>query len=227
MRPRLQYIKEICFYGVPLVPHMIGASLLATADRFVAGQQLGSHAAGVYMVAAQLGMAMAMVADAFNKAFVPWLFENLKTGNARSKQRIVQGTWAYFSMALLMAGCVALLSPWIIRLCAGTAYQEAANAMGWIAFGQALSGMYLMVTNYISYTRKTTLLAVCTLISGALGVFSSWWLAPRMGVAGVGAGFAIGMLVKFLLTWRLAQRLYPMPWFQWRTAASADSAGNA
>ncbi|MFJ1258244.1 lipopolysaccharide biosynthesis protein [Cupriavidus sp. CuC1] len=215
MRLNTNYMREIFRYGIPLVPHALGGFLLALADRFVANERLGLQAAGVYMVAAQLGMAMAMIADAFNKAFVPWLFENLTASGPRQKQLIVRGTWGYFICALIVAGGIAACAPQIILICAGPAYGDAAGALGWIALGQAFGGMYLMVTNYIFFTRKTMRLGVYTLAAGAIGVGSSWWLAPSMGVAGIGVGFALGMAAKFLLTWRLAQRVYPMPWFPW------------
>lgn len=207
-----KYIKEIFNFGFPLIPHVVGSFLLASADRLVVNERLGLHDAGIYMVAAQLGVGMAMAADAFNKAFVPWLYEKLKSGGDRDKRAIVSGTWIYFGAALVIAGGMALLSPWIISLCAGPRYHDATGALRWIALGQAFGGMYLMVTNYVFYVRKTAFLGWFTLTSGVIGVGASWLLVPMMGVAGAGAGLAIGMLAKFLLTWWLAHRVYPMPW---------------
>lgn len=215
MRLNWKYIGEIFRFGIPLIPHIVGAFLLATADRWIVNERLGLHEAGVYMVAAQLGMCMGVMSDAFNKAFIPWLYEKLKVGGERNLLLIVRGTWMYFGVALCAAAIVAVLAPWIILLCAGEAYREATGALKWIAFAHAFSGMYLMVTNYVFYTRKTGLLGWFTLISGGVGVGVSWLLVPVLGVAGAGAGLAIGTFVKFLLTWTLAHRLCPMPWFSW------------
>lgn len=217
-----QYIREIFAFGLPLIPHVLGTFLLAFADRWIVNERLGLQAAGVYLVAAQLGIGMGMVADAFNKAYVPRLYEKLKIGTAADIRVIVRGTWVYFGLLLTLAGFVAVLAPWIIELCAGTAYRKATEAFRWIAFGQAFGGMYVMVANYIFYKRKTNLIGWFTLISGLVGIIFAWLLVPIMGVAGAGAGFSLGALIKFLLTWRLANNVYPLPWFRWSVVTKSN-----
>lgn len=217
-RPSLEYMKEALRFGVPLVPHVIGGFLLATADRFIINQRLGLEAAGIYLVAVQLGMGFGLVADAFNKAFVPWLYEELKLNNIETMRRIVKGTWAYFLVALAIAGTVALLSHWIVALVAGGDYVGASVALVWIALGQAFGGMYLMVTNYIFYKRQTRVLPWVTLLAGGLGILLTWVLTPILGISGAGVSFAIAMCCRFVMTWILANRVFPMPWFRLREA---------
>ena len=212
-RPRLDYMREALAFGVPLVPHVIGGFLLASADRFIINEKLGVEAAGLYMVAVQLGMGMGLVADAFNKAFVPWLYEQLKEGDLSTKQRIVRGTWLYFVVALIIAGVVAYFSDLIVFIVAGPIYIAASSALFWLAFGQAFNGMYLMVTNYIFYKRKTRFLAFVTLLSGFFGLSTAFFLVPLLGIEGAGLAFCVAVLFKFLLTWFLSQKVYPMPWF--------------
>lgn len=211
-RPSLQYMKEALRFGVPLVPHVIGGFLLAAADRFIINQQLGLDSTGIYLVAVQLGMGMALLANAVNNAFVPWLYEQLKADDFAAKQRIVKGTWAYFFVALAIASAVALLSHWLVLLIAGPAYAGASTALAWIALGQAFSGMYLMVTNYIFYKRQTKVLAWVTFVAGGIGITLTWVLTPVLGIAGAGFAFAIAMCLRFMMTWTLAQRVCPMPW---------------
>jgi O-antigen/teichoic acid export membrane protein len=212
-RPSWLYMREALDFGLPLVPHVIGGFLVAVADRFIIKQQIGLEAAGIYMVAVQLGLGMGLLADAFNKAFVPWLYEQLKADSLEIKRHIVKGTWGYFCVALVIAGLVALLSYWIILFVAGPEYIGASSALAWIALGQAFGGMYLMVTNYIFYKRKTKVLAWATLFSGGIGVLLTWVLTPVIGITGAGLSFAIAMCLRFFLTWFLSQRVCPMPWF--------------
>ena len=212
-RPRWQYIREALDFGLPMVPHVIGGFLIAVADRFIIKQKIGLEAAGIYMVAVQLGLGMGLLADAFNKAFIPWLYEHLKIDSLEIKRNIVKGTWVYFCVALMISGMIASLSYWIILVVAGPEYIGASGALAWIAFGQAFGGMYLMVTNYIFYKRKTKILAWVTLVSGVIGVLLTWFLIPIFGIAGAGLSFSIGMSIRFFLTWFLAQKVCPMPWF--------------
>jgi O-antigen/teichoic acid export membrane protein len=212
-RPRWEYMREALAFGMPLMPHVIGAFLVSLADRFIINQQLGLASAGIYMVAAQLGMGMGLLADAFNKSYIPWLYEKLKADDHVTKQRIVAGTWIYFAAALCFAGIVAFLSHWIILLVAGSEYLAAASALPWLALGQAFCGMYFMVTNYIFYKRKTRILAWVTLLTGGIGICLAWTLTSILGIAGAGLAFAVAMCLRFFMTWGLAQKVCPMPWF--------------
>lgn len=212
-RPSWQYMREALAFGVPLVPHVIGGFLLAAADRFIINEKLGLEAAGLYMVAVQLGLGMGLIADAFNKALIPWLYEQLKIDNIATKYQIVKGTWIYFGIALIVACLISLFSYWVLYLVAGLNYVSASSALSWIVFGQAFGGMYLMVTNYLFYKRKTKVLASITLLTGIIGVTLTFLLVSNFGIAGAGMAFSCAMALRFLLTWIAAQRVCPMPWF--------------
>lgn len=211
-RWRPGYIREALAFGVPLVPHVAGIFLLGAVDRAVINDILGLHDVGVYMVAVQLALGMAIVFDAVNKAYVPWLFERLQRDQSHEKHALVRWTYVHFALSLLAAGGLALFGPHIVSLVAGPGYEAAAQALGWLALGQAFSGMYLMVTNYVFYSKRTGWLAVATISSGALNVALLLVLVPAYGLRGAGMAFAISMAVRFLFTWALAHRSHPMPW---------------
>lgn len=210
-RPR--YLEEALGFGVPLIPHTVGLLVLNMFDRFMISGQLGLAEVGIYMVAVQLASAMGLVFDAINKAYVPWLFERLKRDQADEKQQIVRLTYGYFVIALLVAGIVFLVGPTAVKLIAGDRYAAAGDAIGWLALGQAFLGMYLMVTNYIFYSKKTGLLALVSISSGLLNVALLSFLINRWGLVGAAMAFASAMAARFFLTWRVAQKRHPMPWF--------------
>lgn len=212
-RPRWEYISEALKFGVPLIPHVIGGLLISLADRFIINQKLGLEAAGIYMVAAQMGMGLALLADAFNKAFVPWLYEQLKADHPDCMRQIVKVTWFYFGIAMTAAAGFAMVAHCILLLVAGAKYVGAAPALAWIALGQGFGGMYLMVTNYLFYKRQTKVLAWVTLLAGGVGITLTWVFVPVLGITAAGLSFAIAMCLRFVLTWALAQRVCPMPWF--------------
>lgn len=151
-------VKEALRFGVPLIPHTAGGFLLTSVDRFVINAELGLVEAGVYMVAVQLTSAMTLIFDAINKAYVPWLFERLKRDHDAEKRQIVRYTYVWFAIILLGTGLAFVIGPWLVTLIAGEEYARAGDVIGWLALGQAFGGMYLMVTNYIFYSKRTGLL---------------------------------------------------------------------
>jgi O-antigen/teichoic acid export membrane protein len=211
-----RYLKEALAFGVPLIPHIGGIFLLSSVDRFVINAELGLAETGVYMVAVQLAGAMALVFDAINKAYVPWLFERLKRDDYEEKRQIVRYTYAWFILVLLGAALAFVIGPRLVTLIAGQQYAQAGEVIGWLALGQAFGGMYLMVTNYIFYSKRTGLLSLATITSGIINIMLLLVLVKLFGITGAAVGFSVAMAIRFLLTWWVANRRYPMPWFNFK-----------
>lgn len=212
-RPDAENLGDAIAFGAPLVPHTIGLFLLSAADRLVINHLLGVEQVGIYTVAVQIGLGFALFLDAANRALVPWLYAQLRAGDPERLRMIVNYTWAGFATLLLLAGAIALLSSWITDIIAGEAFRAAAAPLAWIALGQAFHGMYLLVTNYSFYAKRTGHLALSTLFSGLFGVSLVYLLADTWGIIGASIAFAGAMFVKFIFTWWLSSRAYPMPWF--------------
>ncbi|MGR5112128.1 lipopolysaccharide biosynthesis protein [Vibrio jasicida] len=206
------HIKEALNFGMPLVPHVFGAFLLTAADRFVINDRLGLADAGIYMVAVQVSMALTIVFDAINKAYVPWLFERLKRNDEKEKLVIVKNTYIYFLCVLFLAALSFIIGPVMITLVVGEEYQAAGRIIGWLCLGQVFGGMYLMVTNYIFYAKKTGRLSLVTIGSGLLNLLTMLVLVNYLGIEGAAISFALSKMVQFLLTWLLASKSTPMPW---------------
>ena len=72
---------------------------------------LGIDSTGIYMVAVQLSGAMAIIFDAINKAYVPWLYKTLGENDETEKRRIVSYTFVGYAVILLAAAVTFLASP--------------------------------------------------------------------------------------------------------------------
>lgn len=207
------HAKEALAFGLPLMPHTVGGFLLFSADRFVITANLGLSDAGVYAVAAQLISVMGMVFGAVNNAYVPWLFQRLKDDVPAEKRQIVRYTYAWFGLIILCVGCVFLLGPSLTVLIAGEEYVGAGEVIGWLALSQAFVGMYLMVTNYIFFSKRTIYLSFSTLLSGLINLVLLPFMVMSYGLKGAAGAACIANGLQFILTWWLASRLHPMPWF--------------
>ncbi|HIF9110439.1 TPA: oligosaccharide flippase family protein [Photobacterium damselae] len=207
-----QYIKEALLFGVPLIPHHVGFFLISAVDRFVINQKMGLSEAGIYMVAVQLSSAMAIVFDAINKAYVPWLFERLKRNDHKEKKQIVKLTYAYFVITLLAAGIVFIIGPFFIVLIAGDKYSEAGKVIGLLCLGQAFGGMYSMVANYVFYAKKTAQLAAVTIITGVINIGLLIVFVGHFGLLGAGIAFAVSKFIQFIMTWLLVVKLSLVSW---------------
>ncbi len=151
---------------------------------------------------------------AFVKAYVPWHYERLTRNIQAEKCRIVRWTCAYFVVVLLVAGLAFLIGPYLMVLIAVERYAEAGRVVGWLALGQAFVGMYLMVTNHTFYAKRTGMLSLSTITTGLLNIGLLILFIDLLGLVGAAIAFAISMAVRFLLTWFVADKYPPMPWFK-------------
>lgn len=213
-QPKL--IKEALAFGIPLIPHHIGFFLLSSIDRFFINEELGLMDTGIYMVAVQLSMSFTIIYDAINKAFVPWLFEKLKKNHHSDKVKIVKLTYFHFAISLLISLLVFIIGPDLVIFIVGDKYLESAKIIGILCLGQCFGGMYMMVTNYIFYSKKTARLSLITIASGIINIVLLIILIKNFGLTGVAISFLISKVIQFLLTWILSTKCVAMPWFSFK-----------
>lgn len=209
---RPDYIKEALHFGVPLIPHMIGVFLLFSIDRAILGNVLGLEEVGYYVVAAQMAGALGLVMDSFNKAYMPWLFDRLQRNVWSEKVFIVKLTYLYYLVAFIPVILSFSLGEYFITLIAGPRYAPAAEVVSWLFLAQAFRGMYLMVTNYIFYSKRTSVIASITISTGVLHVVLTINFVQLYGVVGAGYSLCISMFLQWIATWYFTTKLMSMPW---------------
>lgn len=210
-------IKEALFFGIPLIPHTLGMVALGVADRFFINKYYGSSQVGVYMVAIQYSSILVLVFDAINRAYVPWLFDLLNTDvSIAKKKNIVKITYICFALIVIVAYIFYICSESIIGMIEGGRYNVASECIFYLLCAQVFLGAYLLVVNYIFYTKKTVYLSFATGFSIAVNVMLLFYLVPLYGINGGAISFMISMFVRFVLVVFLANRCYPMPWFSFR-----------
>lgn len=210
---RKDYLEEALKFGIPLIPHVSGAFLISSFDRFFINSHLGAENTGFYMVAVQLAMGLAIIFDSLNRAFSPWLYSNLSSGNVELHGKIVRYTYLYYGFLLALIPLAFLIGPAILVFIAGEKYSAAGDVVGYLVAGQIFGGMYLMVTNYVFYSKKVGVLSLITISAGLINLLLLVLLLPVMGIKGAALSFSLSMFLQFIFTWLLAARRHPMPWF--------------
>lgn len=208
------YIKNALKFGVPLVPHALGGWVFTMMDKLFIANIVGIADAGIYAVGYQIGMIISVVESSCNQAWVPWLYEKLKSGEEQIKIKIVRFTYAYFAGILSLAFLLSLIGPKVINVFIGEKFSESGQIIIWIAIGFALNGMYKMVANYIFYSQKTYMLTGITFFSAIVNIMLNYVLIRANGIVGAAQAATLTYLLFFLSTWYLSNRVFDMPWFE-------------
>lgn len=207
-----RYIKNALNFGIPMIPHALGAIFITMTDRVFITNMVGIETTGVYTVGYQIGTIINLLATSFNSAYVPWLYQKLKENKYTTKIKIVKFTYFYFIVIVLLALILGLLAPIFLTAFLGKSFNESSVYVIWIALGYAFNGMYFMVTNYIFYEQKTSYLAIVTFASAIINIILNYIFIKKNGAIGAAQATTIIYFVQFLLTWILASRVYKMPW---------------
>jgi len=206
------YFLHALKFGIPLIPHTLGAIIVAQTGRFFITNMIGLASTGIYTVALQVAMIIEIFNSSFNKAYVPWLFKKLSQNDFSVKIKIVKIT--YLSMGIIVGSAcfLSIIAPSFLKFFVGKQFFDASQYITWLSFSYAFNGMYYLITNYIFYAEKTHILAWVTFLTALISIPANYILIKLNGTIGAAQASALSYFMNFILTWILSMRVYPMPW---------------
>lgn len=206
------YKGKILSFSLPLIFHSLGGHIIGFSDRFFILFILGLDNVGIYSVAYQIGMVIALLQNSFNQAWVPFFFEKLKNDNEAEKLNIVKITYGYFVLLVIMVIIFYFATPIIYQYFIGDAFTSGAEVVLWILMGYAFNGMYKMVVNYLFFLKKTNWIAFATLGSAVLNLGLNYILININGLVGAAQATTITFFILFIVVFFLSNKAYKMPW---------------
>ena len=210
------YTKELLHFGIPLIPHQAALWIRFSADVLLITMLLGAGETGLYSIGLQFGMVVGVLSTAFNNAYMPHLYEQLKSGDGKAKRGVVKFTYLYFAAILSLAMVLATFFIWLVPYYLGDKFHGASQYIYWLSLAYAFQGMYLMVVNYIFYVKKTYLLSMVTLSTSLLHVTLSYLLIRHYGAIGAAYASVVSFFLTFILVWSVSSRVVDMPWNLWK-----------
>ncbi len=208
-----KYAKDSLSFGLPLVPHQISYWIKTGLDRYLIAYLLTQEAVGIYSAGYQVGFSIFILVSAVNQAIIPYLYKKLKNDDQIDKNKLVKLTYKYFLLLIVLGILASLFIPKLLGLFLGNNYSEASSIIPFLAFSAVIHGMYLMVLNYIFYFKESKKIAIITFSTGLLHVFLSYQFIKLYGIQGAAIASLLSYFITFVLTWRLSNKVFPLPWF--------------
>lgn len=219
------YMTEVIKIGSPLTIHQLGAWSGNLASRLIINTMIGTAAAGQFGIGATFGIIMTLIQDSFNKAFTPFLFERLKEIDneispdkiEKLKGKLVKLTFGYNGALLLFAIIISLIGYWGVDIIFGSKYSESKIFIFWVVFSSMFNGMYKMHIGYMFYKKKTSGIANITISTGVLNLLLCYTLIYFTdSPLGAAQALLVTQFISYLLSWKMSDRIYPMPWFKFK-----------
>lgn len=206
------YIKAMLKFGIPLIPHTLGGFAMAMSDRFILSAKLSIESVGIYSVGMQMAMVIGVFADAFSKAYGPYLYK-LLSNEPLMLRKLVHNSYYIFIGFLSIALIYNIAIEFFYTIFIGDAFIGSLVVAKIGAFGYAFTGMYYALANILFYKEKTGYISMLTFTSGTLSLILTYVLVVHMGIIGASISFLISQFLFFIGTVALVQRFFPLPWF--------------
>lgn len=180
--------------GLPLIPHLLSQWGLGVSNRLVLAGIVSAGMVGVYALAANIALPVAIAMQSMATAFFP---SYARASNEESAQDALGRVMlAEFLVTLVVAAVGTLLGPIAVRYLAPAQYAGAAEIVPWITAGYALYGFYFLPMNVVALTvGRTGKVWVVTVTAAVANLGSLLILVPAVGLVGAGVAVTIGYLV--------------------------------
>lgn len=192
----LGYTKDILRFGLPLIPHVLGGTIMAMSDRYFISYFFNNESVGLYTIAYQMSAVMLLISMSVNQAWTPMLFKLLKIKHFKNAVLFSIGLAIFFVLAGI---CVYLMKDFLFKLFVDDSYWEAKEYFIFLLLGFVFQSLYFLVTNLLFFERKTVLLATMTVFGAIINILLNYFLIIEFGVIGVAYATSITWFVFFIL----------------------------
>lgn len=216
LKLRKLYIKDFLMFGVPMVPHQLGAWLRTQGDKLIIVIFIGGEATGIFSVGQQLALVMLILITSINKALYPSLYQILSAQpDITQKKEIVKKSYQ-LALGILLVGVTGyILTPYFYPYLLGDNFQTASHVTQLVIAAMVFEAFYYLVVNYAFYSKQTKKLAKITFSMALFHIFFSYVLIAILGFdyQAIAYSMILSSFIQFLLVWNFSNRVYPMPWF--------------
>lgn len=208
--------KDILKFGLPTVPAVLFAMVVALGDRFILKYFFNQETVGIYSAGYKIGMIMALMVTAFRFAWHPFFLSIADQENAKETfSRILTFFLVIGSFVFLL---VSLLAPPVLtmsfhgRAIITPAYADGLRIVPYVLLAYLFQGVYVNLVVGMYLEKKTFLAPLFTGAGMIINLSTNFILMGVFNIDFVAAGMAAvaSYLGQSYLLYRASQRFYPI-----------------
>ncbi len=208
-----KYVKEVFFYGFPLIPHVLATGVMDLSDRLFIREMVSREELGVYDIGYKIGSIILIVQASLLMAWTPFFYEKMKAINDWNKTYIVTASY-FFMVVLILCAILLTIGAPIIFWFLGNDFAGGIQYVFWVALAYVFLGFYKVFAGFIFYEKKNTLLSYIAIFNVIMNLILNYFLIKEYGAMGAAYATVISYFLFFLITALISHRIHPMPWFK-------------
>jgi O-antigen/teichoic acid export membrane protein len=213
LRIKMDSVRNMFFYGIPLTINYLAIAFIDVADRFMIASLLGYAKVAPY--AAAYDLTQQCVGPIMNVVYLAAFPLILKaTKNDGSDCDLIEKLGNKLLLyGLPITAVLGVLAPDITSIVLGDGYRdEAALVMPWLAFGIFVACFKSYFLDLVFQIKnKTKYLGYIALLMAAVNILLNLFLLPQFGLVSAAWATLISFLVGAFASMIFGKSLYPLP----------------
>lgn len=165
--PKKEHIKYILNYSVPLIPYILGGTILVHFDRMMINSISGSKDAGLYSLAYNIGMIINAIEGALFSAWMPDYYKYMNNKNYLARDKDIN---RIIKIIIISAIGLTFFCKEIGYIFANKNYHEGLSLIPIIVLGYVIFSIFRIYGDYPFYKKKTYWLSIIFLFSGVINI---------------------------------------------------------
>lgn len=216
-------LRQGLIYAVPLLPNVAAGWIAGYSDRLILSYYGRLDEVGLYSIAYQFAYILYVFNDAVTQVQGPVSMSGLTSDRERARMQIVEFVRVYvWIMAVLYLG-MALFSREVIEWFLDPRYLESYKVIAILASIYALSGLYRVFSNVVSFHNKTWIISTAAVLQALINIALNFTFIPVFGMYAAAWSSMLSLVayLGWIVFW--SQKLEPVE-LPWR-AVSATAGG--
>ena len=204
-------LREMFFYGFPLVFSTTFSFLLTLGDRFIIEYFYDLSSVGIYSMGNKVASVMNMlILQSFQLGFLPLAYKKLGTPNDK---RYFSKVLTYYTTVLAFAALgISMFGKEIIEMFAqNEEYWVSAVVVPIIAFAFVIKGIQYNFSLSFHYAKKTVYVTAIIIVTAFFNILLNFVLVPRIGFIGAAYSLLFSFILMMFLSYYFGQKIYRIP----------------
>jgi len=204
----LNVMKGPLIYSLPLIPHSVSGMVFLYSDRIILERYVTLGMIGLYMFADKIALLFKMLVDEFNKSFTPYFNEMSKGSKERAKNKIKDLSLIVLYLLVVLVVVFSAFSVEVIGLVFDKRYFNSWVMIPYLAIAYVCRNLYQFAVCGLFYEKRTGIVALITIVAGALNVVINLIFIPKYGVIAAVYSTVFSFFISFVLADILSRKVY-------------------
>lgn len=189
--------------SLPMIPHALSQNILSTFDRTMINDIAGPYDAGIYSYILNLGIVLSVLWASTNSAWVPWFYNEMDQKNYGKVEKTAN-IYTFLFAAVTIITMLVMID--VAKLMAPEDYRIGIPLIIPVMLGFYFQFLYSLPVNVEFYLRKTSYIALGTILSAVIKLILNYIFLPLYGYQSAAFTTVISYFFLFLFHYLLSRK---------------------